>query len=245
MLVIPVPGTAGLTIPNAPKIVVKDYEAKLAVLPGLSFVIDPDLFDSETFVATDRIAGVGVTRSAATTIDKTSILLGGRPAFVLPSATTLVTAAAGTQRATQTVIIVTAPTTLTGEGYTYNGPASLRRNNNSVQATAHPLYVTAPGVVTAVNTPMILAYSADFASLELFCYAWKSGAAPGEAIGVRASSPDDAALLGSQFLIGRTNLSVPGHYGLAIGFSEALHLPGNRGRFDDAVGMLAEYYGIT
>lgn len=41
MLVIPIPGTEKLTIPGAPKIIVQDYEARLAGLRNLSFVIDP------------------------------------------------------------------------------------------------------------------------------------------------------------------------------------------------------------
>lgn len=245
MLVIPVPGTTGLSIPNAPKIVVKDYEAKLAALPGLSFVIDPDLFGPDTLVARDRIAGLDVNIGSTDRWTASSALLNDRPAFVLPSKTSTVGMAAGAQRATQTVIVVAALTALTDTGLTYNGPAALQYKSSSFQAFSHPLYVSVPSVVPAVNTPFIAACSVDYASLELFAYAWQSGSAPGEAIGVRASSPDDATVLGSPFQIGRTNLSVPGHYGLAIGFSEALHLPGNRGRFDDAVGMLAEYYGIT
>lgn len=250
MLVIPIPGTETLTIPDAPKIVVREYESRLAGLPGLTMLMDPATMTlTAPGVDADRVSGYrtrqfgtpdGVSKIAASTP------LGGRPAIRLAARSSVIWQGGG-QRGTQTVI---AAVNLTATGYvvSLSGSFGIEVFGTSALRLSAPAGVAVPlsNFAAPVNTRMIVGYSVVEATREVCVFARKAGSGLVTQTEIMPNpTMTDEIARNENPESGRNGITQAGDWGMLAYFDRALHLPDNLETLEAAVQVFADYYGIV
>lgn len=246
MLVIPVPGTENLTIPGAPKVVVQDYEAKLAALRNLSFVIDPSTMTAAA-EGKDRVSYQPYSLPVNASVVASSSQLNNQPAIVL-AAGGRVLLGAGQQRATQTVLMAINVSAYNNKTAIFQTPLQvlLESTRVTLATVSGGGELRTTGWTPDLNKVLIMAASIDADTMESAFIACKTGAPTlYEQTQAHTAVMDDATALGRQFSVGRLSIGPAAHYGLILGFDAALHLPENRDTLDAAFDIMKEFYGVV
>lgn len=252
------PGTTGVVIPGAPRILMTTAERTLARMPGLKHYIDPAKLDA-TGNGRDRFGGALITGRSATANAKIAAAtnFNNLPVIEVAGAAGGLRLSPGSVSRSYTFLCV-ASISAAGIAAAVNKNLFLSMaasndfrsvfNVNSSNVLSHKPLNSASGAVN-VSPPVadkaaVWCASYDFDTQEIAVIS-ENGATTLTAIGTGRPEPTSAWYHEYGGGGAPTNFAWQGRLGIAMIFDRALHRPLERPLLDNAIATLKQMYAIT